>query len=131
MDSSKVSPTTLASPLNPSHYFAYAASGYLFLLSFPLLAFPRVLLLLSTPRGAAGQAVAPPPGGAAAAPGAGGPDAAQNVGVSALGPELTPIERFASYAWGMSMISLALMTVVQVSTHSVGDVGMWGFSPLR
>lgn len=92
----------ISSPLNPAHYFAYASAAYLFSLSLPLLLFPRVLLLLSTPRGAAGQATNE----------AG--NAAQN-SVSALGPELTPIERFASYAWGMTMITLAVTAIVQVS----------------
>ncbi|CAO1621885.1 unnamed protein product [Sympodiomycopsis kandeliae] len=105
MDASRSKPAeSLSSAFNPSHYFAYASAAYLTLLSVPLLAFPRVLLLLSTPRGAAGQAQA-----AGAADGG----AAQSQGVSALGPELTPIERFASYSWGTAMLGLSALALVQ------------------
>lgn len=110
MEASRSAPVdTLASAYNPSHYYAYASAAYLTLLSIPLLSFPRVLLLLSTPRGAAGQAQAgqPTDGGAA-----------QSQGVSALGPELTPIERFASYAWGSAMLSLSALALVQVSQEN-------------
>lgn len=105
MQSSKVNPeTALASKYNPSHYFAYASASYLFLLSLPLLLFPRILLLISTPRGAAGQAGDTPDQGASA-----------GAGVSALGPELTPIERQLAYAWGLAQITLGLISLVLVS----------------
>lgn len=102
MEATKVNPeAALSSPFNPAHYFAYASSAYLFLQSVPLLAFPRILLLLSTPRGAVGQATGDGQDGASA--------------VSKLGPTLTPIEQFTSFAWGLAMITLALISIVQVS----------------
>lgn len=78
---------------------SYASAGYLILQSIPLLFFPRILLLLSTPRGAVGQA--------------GGEDADASA-TSRLGPTLTPIEQFTSFSWGLSMITLALTTIIQV-----------------
>lgn len=105
MEASRAAPVEkIASQWNPPHLYAAASATYLTLLSIPLLAFPRVLLLLSTPRGAAGQAQS-----AQAADGG----AAAGQGVSALGPELTPIERFASYAWGSAMLALSALALVQ------------------
>lgn len=83
---------------------SYASAGYLILQSIPLLFFPRILLLLSTPRGAVGQA--------------GGEDADASA-TSRLGPTLTPIEQFTSFSWGLSMITLALTTIIQVSWNKV------------
>ena len=51
--------------------------------------------------------------------------AAQSQGVSALGPELTPIERFASYAWGSAMLSLSALALVQVSWKAKRAISSW------
>lgn len=102
MQSTKVEAgEAIASRYNRAHYYAYASAGYMVLLSIPLLAFPRILLLLSAPRGAVGQATGDGEDGASI--------------VSKLGPSLTPIEQFTSFAWGFSMIILAFITIVQVS----------------
>ena len=99
----------------------------------PLLLFPRVLLLLSTPRGAAGQAPAAQDPSQAAGAGAGAP---ASQGVSALGPELTPIERFASYGWAMAMISLSLMVLTQtgsipLTSKPIADVSTRSADPME
>ena len=138
MERNKASHDSLSSVYNPAHYFAYASSIYLTLLSMPLLLFPRVLLLLSTPRGAAGQAPAAQAPAAqdpsqAAGAGAGAP---ASQGVSALGPELTPIERFASYGWAMAMISLSLMVLTQtgsipLTSKPIADVSTRSADPME
>ncbi|PWY96945.1 hypothetical protein BCV70DRAFT_93351 [Testicularia cyperi] len=113
----------LSSPSNPAHWYAYASAAYLTLLSLPLVLFPRLLLILSTPRGAAGQAVHD---GAKA-----GHDP-----VSAIGPELTPLERFGSYSNAISMLAVAAMVLIlsgaiPVSTSPVPDSASAGKSPFR
>ncbi|CAO1624701.1 unnamed protein product [Parajaminaea phylloscopi] len=124
METSKVNADqALGSKYNPAHYYAYASAGYMTLLSIPLLAFPRILLLLSTPRGAVGQATGDGEQAASA--------------VSMLGPTLTPIEQFTSFSWGISMITLALITIVQtgaipLTSHPLPDAQASGrSSPYR
>ncbi|ETS61716.1 hypothetical protein PaG_04219 [Moesziomyces aphidis] len=110
----------LSSPSNPAHYFAYAASAFLITLSLPLLLFPRMLLLLSTPRGAVGQAASD----------------ADRSAVSAIGPELTPLERYASHTNALGMLAIAALILVlsgaiPVSTSPVPDASSSGKSPFR
>lgn len=113
----------LSSPTNPSHWFAYASAAYLFVLSLPLLLFPRLLLILSTPRGAAGQASQ-------------GKLNAGSDPVSAIGPELTPLERYSSYSNAITMLTLASMILVlsgaiPVTTSPTPDSSSSGKSPFR
>ncbi|EPQ29396.1 uncharacterized protein PFL1_03151 [Pseudozyma flocculosa PF-1] len=112
----------LASPTNPAHWYAYAAAGYLVTLSMPLLLFPRLLLILSTPRGAAGQAAI-------------GTDAAQDA-IAAIGPDLTPLERYNSYTNAIGMIAMAVLVLiltgaVPVSSSPIPDARSNGASPFR
>ncbi len=110
----------LSSPSNPAHYFAYAASAFLIALSLPLLLFPRMLLLLSTPRGAVGQAASD----------------ADRSAVSAIGPQLTPLERYASHTNALGMLAIAALILVlsgaiPVTTSPVPDASSSGKSPFR
>lgn len=110
----------ISSPSNPAHWYAYAASGFLVTLSLPLLLFPRLLLLLSTPRGAVGQAASQ----------------ADQSAVSAIGPQLTPLERYGSHTNAISMLAMAALVLVlsgaiPVSTSPVPDSASSGKSPFR
>ncbi|KAN0064603.1 hypothetical protein ACQY0O_002232 [Thecaphora frezii] len=113
----------LSSPTNPAHWFAYAASTYLVVLSLPLLLFPRLLLVLSTPRGAVGQS-------ATAAEGA------SESAMSALGPDLTSLERYSSYTNAIGMLAIATLVLVltgavPVSSSPLPDLKCNGASPFR
>ncbi|KAJ1020683.1 hypothetical protein NDA16_004075 [Ustilago loliicola] len=110
----------LSSPSNPAHWYAYASSAFLISLSLSLLLFPRLLLLLSTPRGAIGQ------------PGHSNDQSA----VSAIGPQLTPLERYGSHTNAISMLAMAALILVlsgaiPVSTSPVPDSASSGKSPFR
>ena len=122
MEASTKAADPLASPTNPAHWFAWSVSGYLTLLSLPLLLFPRLLLILSTPRGAAGQAETPGPGAGDA--------------VGAIGPDLTPLERYCSYSNAVAMLAIAaflliLTGAVPVSTSPIPEASANGKSPFR
>ncbi|EST08434.1 hypothetical protein PSEUBRA_001847 [Kalmanozyma brasiliensis GHG001] len=110
----------LSSPTNPAHWYAYASSLYLILLSLPLLLFPRLLLLLSTPRGAVGQPSSSNDGNA----------------ISAIGPELTPLERYGSHSNAISMLAMAALILIlsgaiPVTTAPMPDSSSSGKSPFR
>lgn len=110
---------TISSPSNPAHWYAYAASAFLISLSVPLLLFPRLLLLLSTPRGAVGQAAQ---------------SQTDQSAVSAIGPQLTPLEYYGSYTNAISMITISALILVlsgaiPVSTSPVPDSASSGKSP--
>lgn len=111
----------LSSPSNPAHWYAYASSAFLVMLSVPLLLFPRLLLLLSTPRGAVGQPAQ---------------SQTDQSGVSAIGPHLTPLERYGSHTNAISMLAMAALILVlsgavPVSTSPVPDAASAGKSPFR
>jgi len=113
---------TLSSPTNPAHWYAYASSLFLISLSLPLLLFPRLLLLLSTPRGAVGQ-----------------PNTSNSndqSAVSAIGPQLTPLERYGSHTNAISMLAMAALILIlsgaiPVSTSPIPDSSSSGKSPFR
>ncbi|KIS70155.1 uncharacterized protein UMAG_05226 [Mycosarcoma maydis] len=110
----------ISSRSNPAHWYAYASSAFLISLSLPLLLFPRLLLLLSTPRGAVGQ-----------------PNTSSDQDVmSAIGPQLTPLERYGSYANAISMLAIAALLLVlsgaiPVTTAPMPDSTSDGKSPFR
>ncbi|CDS02107.1 uncharacterized protein SPSC_05927 [Sporisorium scitamineum] len=111
----------ISSPSNPAHWYAYASSAFLVSLSLPLLLFPRLLLLLSTPRGAVGQ-----------------PSQSQSDqnAISAIGPDLTPLERYGSHTNAISMLAMAALILVlsgaiPVTTAPVPDSASAGKSPFR
>lgn len=110
----------LSSPSNPAHWYAYASSAFLISLSLPLLLFPRLLLLLSTPRGAVGQPA----------------QTQDQSAVSAIGPQLTPLERYGSHTNAISMLAMSALILVlsgaiPVSTSPVPDSASSGKSPFR
>ncbi|SNX84667.1 uncharacterized protein MEPE_03376 [Melanopsichium pennsylvanicum] len=110
----------ISSPTNPAHWYAYASSAFLISLSLPLLLFPRLLLLLSTPRGAVGQSA----------------HMHDQSAVSAIGPQLTPLERYGSHTNAISMLAMAALILVlsgaiPVSTSPVPDSASSGKSPFR
>ncbi|SPO26123.1 uncharacterized protein UTRI_02399 [Ustilago trichophora] len=111
----------ISSPSNPAHWYAYASSAFLVILSLPLLLFPRLLLLLSTPRGAVGQPAH---------------SQADQSAVSAIGPQLTPLERYGSHTNAISMLAMAALVLVlsgaiPVTTSPVPDSASSGKSPFR
>ncbi|CBQ72427.1 conserved hypothetical protein [Sporisorium reilianum SRZ2] len=111
----------LSSPSNPAHWYAYAASAFLITLSLPLLLFPRLLLLLSTPRGAVGQP---------------SHSSADQNAISAIGPDLTPLERYASHANAIAMLAIAALVLVlsgaiPVTTAPMPDSTSASKSPFR
>ncbi|SAM81683.1 uncharacterized protein UBRO_03210 [Ustilago bromivora] len=110
----------VSSPSNPAHWYAYASSAFLIFLSLPLLLFPRLLLLLSTPRGAFGQPA----------------HTNDQSSVSAIGPQLTPLERYASHTNAISMLAmtaliLVLSGAIPISTSPVPDSASSGKSPFQ
>lgn len=113
----------ISSPSNPAHWYAYASAAFLVSLSLPLLLFPRLLLLLSTPRGAVGQ-----PSGSS--------DHEQHDAISAIGPQLTPLERYGSHTNALSMLAMAALILVlsgaiPVTTAPMPDSASAGKSPFR
>ncbi|KAJ9475074.1 hypothetical protein PHBOTO_005149 [Pseudozyma hubeiensis] len=111
----------ISSPSNPAHWYAYASSAFLISLSLPLLLFPRLLLLLSTPRGAVGQPT--------------NSSTDQNA-ISAIGPELTPLERYGSHTNAISMLAMSALILVlsgaiPVTTAPMPDTSSAGKSPFR